>query len=142
MAAPAALLDECLDLALVDALTRRGFDVTSLLVVGPRGASDAHVLERAAGLGRVLITQNTDDFKLLHAVWLQQGKAHPGIIGVPQRGPLSRRALRAAMLLDWVGEQEHISRLFIWGDLQRLLQRGGRLPGYSDADVRYALGRT
>jgi hypothetical protein len=141
MAAPAALLDECLDLALVRALTQRGFDVVSLLVVGPRGVKDVRVLERATELERVLITQNTDDFKAVHAAWLQQGRQHPGVIGLPQRGPLSRRALRAAMLLDWAGAQEYASRLFIWRDLQQLLERGVRLAGYSDADVQQALGR-
>lgn len=141
MPAPAALLDGCLDLALVRTLTQRGFDVASLLTVGPRGVADALVLERAADLGRVLITQNADHFKALHVALLRQGRPHPGVICLPQRGPLSRRALRAAMLLDWIGTQEYASRLFVWGELQRLLERGFRLPGYSDGDVLQALGQ-
>jgi len=141
MPAPAALLDECLDLALVRALRPRGFDVVSLLTVGPRGVPDMLVLERATELGRLLITQNTNDFKAVHAALLQQGSAHPGIICLPQRGPLGRRALRAAMLLDWIGGQEHASRLVIWGEVQQLLERGLRLPGYTDEEVRQAMGQ-
>jgi hypothetical protein len=141
MPAPAALLDECLDLALVGDLRQRGFDVLSLLTIGPRGVADALVLERATELGRVLVTQNADDFKAVHAAWRQQGRAHPGIICLPQRAPLGRRTLRAAMLLDWIGAQEFASRLFVWGELQRLLERGFRLPGYTADDVQEALGR-
>lgn len=113
MPAPAALLDECPDLALVGALRARGFDVVSLLVVGPRGVNDASVLERAAELGRVLVTQNTVDFKKRHAEWQQQGRMRPGIVCVPQTGEIGRRAVRIAMLLDWIATQPHASRLFV-----------------------------
>jgi Domain of unknown function (DUF5615) len=114
---PPALLDECLDAPLVPALRERGFDVVSLLTIGPRGIADPAVLERAFELGRVLITHNADDFRAVHAAFLWQGRVHAGIICLPQRGPLRRRALRAAMMLDWIGAQEYASRLFVWGEL-------------------------
>ena len=44
------------------------------------------------------------------------------------------------MMLDWIATQPHESRLFAWGHLQQLLERGFRLPGYSEDDVRDALG--
>lgn len=141
MPAPPALLDECLDVAVVLALQQRGFDVVSLLTIGPRGVDDSRVIERAMELGRVLITQNGDDFRALHATCLRHHGAHPGIICVPQRGPLSRRVLRAAMMLDWVGTQAYDTRIFIWGDLQKRLERGLRLADYSDEDVQLALAR-
>ncbi|HEV8638441.1 MAG TPA: DUF5615 family PIN-like protein [Chloroflexota bacterium] len=141
MPAPPALLDECMDVALVPALRARGFDVVSLQTVGPRSVDDALALERAVQLGRVLVTQNTNDFKAAHAVFLHGGRGHPGIICVPQRGPLSRRALRLAMMLDWVGAQDHASRLYVWGELQQLLERRFHLPGYDEEDVRQVLGR-
>ena len=71
MPAPPALLDECLDVALVPLLNARGFDVVTLQTVGPRRIDDRLVLERAVELGRVLITQNTDDFKAVHAAFLR-----------------------------------------------------------------------
>lgn len=139
--APAALLDECLDLALVRVLRQRGFDVVSLLTVGPRGVVDALVLARATELDRVLVTQNANDFKAVHTASIQQGRPHPAIVCLPQRGPLHRRALRTAMLLDWIGTQQYASRFFVWGELQHLLAHGYRLPGYTDEEVQQVLGR-
>lgn len=46
MAAPAALLDECMNVRLVGALTARGYDVTSVQFVGPRGRDDGAVLAK------------------------------------------------------------------------------------------------
>lgn len=46
------------------------------------------------------------------------------------------------MMLDWLGIQSYTSRLFEWGRLQQLLERGFRLPGYSEDEVREALGRS
>jgi hypothetical protein len=142
MPAPAACLDECTHLDLVHALRRRGFSVTSLQLVGPRGAADDLVLERATALGCALITHNVTDFKRWHATFITQGRAHGGIICLPQTRPFRRLELRAAMLLDWVGTQPHASRLFLWGQLQRLLEQGFRLPGYTEGEIQEALGRT
>lgn len=137
-----ALLDEDVRLTIVAALAERGFDVVSVHQVGPKGVDDTLVLERAIELGRVLITHNADDFKDVHAAFRQRGKTHPGIACVPQRGSLGRRIVRAAMMLDWIETQSHGSRLFIWGQLQQILEEGFRLPGYSEDDVREALGRS
>lgn len=45
-------------------------------------------------------------------------------------------------MLDWVGTQPYRSRLFVWGQLQHLLEQGFRLPGYTEDKVRAALGRS
>lgn len=143
MPAPPACLDECTELDLVEALATRGFDVVSIQIVGPRGASDDLVLERATQLGRVLVTHNIRDFRLVDEAFRRAGRPHGGIVGVPQArgGPLSRVELRVAMMLDWLSTQEYESRLFGWGQLQQLLERGFRLPGYDAADTRHALAR-
>lgn len=143
MPAPAACLDECTDLHLVEALQGRGYDVTSLQIIGPRGLDDSAVLARVTGLDRVLITHNADDFRRLDAEFRRDDRQHGGIIGVPQsRGaPFSRLELRVAMMLDWLGTQPYESRFFTWGRLQRNLEIGFRLPGYSEAEVQHALGR-
>lgn len=141
MSAPAACLDECTHLDLVEALRHRGFSVTSLQIVGPRGASDDAVLMRATEIGCVLITHNVDDFKRWHATFEREGRAHGGIICLPQSRPFSRLELRVSMMLDWLGTRPYASRLFRWGELQRLLEGGFRLPGYSEDEVRDALGR-
>lgn len=143
MPAPPACLDECTHLRLVEALSARGYDITSIQIVGPRSALDPQVLERATELGRVLITHNVGDFRAADEAFRRAGRRHAGIIGVPQlRGaPFSRLELRVAMMLDWVGTQEDVGRLFAWGELQRLLEGGLRLPGYTEDDVRHAFGR-
>jgi hypothetical protein len=140
MPAPPALLDEDVRLGLVSALSARGFDVVSVHVVGPRSADDAKVLDRAIELDRVLVTHNADDFKVVHAGFIRAGRAHPGIICIPQRGSLLRRTLRAAMMLDWIASQPYHSRLFVWGQLQQMIERGLRQSGYSEDEVREALG--
>ncbi len=140
MPAPPALLDEDIRLGLVEGLSARGFDVVSVLPVGPRGAEDALVLEHASALGRVLVTHNTADFKSVHSDFLRHGRAHRGILCVPQRGSPALRTLRAAMLLDWIADQPQRSSLFVWGQLQQLLERGFRLPGYTEEEVRQVLG--
>ena len=144
MPAPPACLDECTELDLVDALTARGYDLTSIQIVGPRGAADMAVLERATDLGRALVTHNVRDFQAADAAFRRHGRTHMGIIGLPQTrgGPLRRLELRLAMMLDWVATQPRESRLFKWGQLQQLLERGSRLPGYSEEDVSVALGRS
>lgn len=144
MSAPAACLDECTDLHLVGALGARGYDVTSLQLIGPLGIDDRSVLERATELGRVLITHNTEDFRRQDAAFRRQGRPHGGIICLPQSrgGPFRRLELRAAMMLDWLSTQSYQSRLFSWGQLQDQLERGFRLPGYSEEGVRQALGQS
>ena len=141
MPAPPALLDEDTSRAIDRELLRRGFDVVSVHRVGPKNVDDAIVLERAIALGRVIITHNTDDYEALHAADLREGRSHPGIVCIPQLGPLSRRALRAAMMLDWIAAQPYASRLFVRGWLQQQLERGFQLPGDSADEVRQVLGR-
>ena len=141
MPAPPALLDECIDLELVDALRARGYTVDSTHQLGLRGLPDSAILDHAARLDRVLVTHNERHFRQEHRRRLEQGKAHAGIACLSQLGPIERLTVRAAMLLDWIGTQDRHSRFFIWGTLQQQLEQGLRLPGYAEPDVRYALGR-
>ena len=140
MPAPAALLDECVDLELVVSLRARGFTVESTQLTGLRATDDQVVLDHAAQRGWV-ITHNERHFRRQHHRRLQQGGSHSGIICVSQLGPIERLTVRVAMMLDWIGDQDHGSRFFIWGQLQRQLERGLRPPGYTENEVRLALGR-
>ena len=55
---------------------------------------------------------------------------------------LQRLVVRAASMLDWIATfPDYRFRLFQWGHFQDLLDRGLRLPGYSEADLRLARGR-
>jgi hypothetical protein len=141
MAAPAACLDECMHIDLVEALWRRGFSVASMQIAGPRGVDDDAVLARATELGRVLVTHNVQHFTAVHAAFEQQGRAHGGIVCLPQTRPFWRIELRAAMMLDWLGTQPYASRLFVWDALQQQLGRGVWLQGYDGLEVLQAFGR-
>jgi hypothetical protein len=78
------------------------------------GEDDPAQLERAATLGRVLLTFNRRHFRRHHAAWVAAGRAHAGIVTVPQGGTAERRAVRVALLLDWVGRTAFASRLVAW----------------------------
>ena len=103
---------------------------------------DALVLERAIDLRRVLVTHTVDHVRRERAEALRRGRTHHGILCVPRRASVERRTIRVAMLLDWIADQEREGRLVVWGDLQQQLHRGLHLPGYGEAEVGEALGRT
>jgi len=125
---------------LIEALRAQGFDVLTVQITRSFGEDDPAQLERAAAAGRVLLTFNRRHFRRLHAAWLEAGRAHPGIVTLPQGGTAERRALRVAMLLDWLGAARLSSRFVAWIDLQRRLHAGERIEGYTEEDARLALG--
>ena len=122
-------------------MRRSGFDVLAATEQGSGGASDLQQLMLATQLGRLLVSHNQIHFRGLHLVCQQQGRPHAGIILLPQVLPFSRLESRALLLLDWVATFPlHESQLFRWTDLQQLLIRGLRLPGWQESHVRLALG--
>jgi Domain of unknown function (DUF5615) len=142
---PPVYLDECVDVALADVLRERGFTATLARDHGPRGASDEAQLVYASGRGWLILSHNTRHFQRWHKVFIDEGRPHGGIMLIPETGPLSRLAIRTALLLDWIGLQgDWRSRLFTWGQLQFQLTQGYRLPipKYREDDVRHALGQT
>jgi predicted nuclease of predicted toxin-antitoxin system len=141
MAAPPAYLDECIDRPVADALGERGFDVLTAIEAGQGEKLDEEQLQFALSLGRVLLTYDRSDFRRLHATYLSTGRHHGGIVAIPQVPPVSRRQLRAALMLDWLGTlDEHRSRMFQWNDLQGRLLSGLRLSGYSEDEINEAVG--
>ncbi len=137
---PRIYADEDIDRPLIEALRARGFDVLTVQITRSFGEDDAAQLERAAAAGRLLLTFNRRHFRRHHATWLEDGRAHPGIVTIPQGGTAERRALRVAMLLDWLGAARITSRFVTWSDLQARLHAGEHIEGYTDADARMALG--
>ena len=142
MAAPVIYLDECVHHDLVGALRRRDISVTAARDEEMTGATDEEQLVYAASCGWLLLTHNADDFRSLHGAYQEQGRVHAGIIVLPQSTVFRVLELRAAMMVDWLGTLSRPgSELFRWGQLQELLERGYRLTGYSEADVRIVLGQ-
>jgi hypothetical protein len=138
---PPAYLDECVDRRIAPVLRKRGFDVALAGEHGPRGVDDEAQLLHAATLGRAIVSYNARHFERWHRLFLEHGRRHAGIVLVPDTGPMERIALRVALLLDWITEQETDSRLFRWGQLQLTLTQGHRLGDrYSEDEIAFALG--
>jgi hypothetical protein len=142
MPAPPVHLDECVHGELLDRLRRRGFQVTNAVIEGTFGYTDEQQLAYAARAGLILLTHNKRHFLRLHARWRRQGRSHAGIIILPQSS-LLRREIRAALMLTWIDftQVEPESMLWIWNDCQSWLIAGGRLPGFTESEVEFALGR-
>ena len=89
----------------------------------------------------MILSYDRMDFRRLHTTFLQTGRPHRGIIVLPQTRIIPRRQIRAALLLEWFGiiASDH-SHLMVWNDLQQRLVRGYRIPGYTEDEVRVALG--
>ena len=137
MPRPRVYLDECMHVGLTGLLRLRGFDVTTAHDQGMISASDAEQLAYATHLGAVIVTYNVRHYRTLHL----RMRPHGGIVILPD-SPLDWQEVRAAMLLDWAAMlPDHRSRLFRWHDLQQHLIGGMRLPGYSEDDIRLALGQ-
>jgi len=103
---------------------------------------DESQLRYAAEREVILVTHNEKDFRPLDELFRRYGESHGGILVLPATPPLERLAVRAAMMLIWIGTQsDYRSRLFKWGRLQELLERGYRVSGYDEEAVSFALGR-
>jgi uncharacterized protein with PIN domain len=80
-----ALLDAQLSQEIAKVLRARGLDVeavTSRADIADN-ASDAEIVEIAAGEDRAVVTNNIKDFRPIAARRLQQGQGHGGLILVP-----------------------------------------------------------
>ena len=66
-------------------LRARGIDVTSVVDSGRVGLEDQVQLEYATSIGRTLCTSNTGDFYHLHTQFMETGRAHAGIVFIPQQ---------------------------------------------------------
>jgi predicted nuclease of predicted toxin-antitoxin system len=97
-------LDEHIDSAVADGLSRRGISVTTTAGAGLLGASDEEHLAFARGAeGRVLFTQDAD-FLRLHAA----GAAHAGIVYCRQQSRPVGAILRDLILIWEILEPEEM----------------------------------
>jgi hypothetical protein len=87
--------EDSLNPAVIDGLARVGFDCLTCAEAGNRALADERQLEFAAGLGRVLFTQNTDDFALIHRRWSSEARIHAGIIALTDQRTLPGVQIRA-----------------------------------------------
>ena len=97
------LLDEMLPSSIAARLTDAGCDTVAISAQPDlRSTPDADVLEIAAQQGRVLVTDNVQDFAPLSSSWAAAGRAHPGILMISSKTfPMTRarsRLIAAALL--------------------------------------------
>jgi len=81
--------------ALVQAARTRSLDILTTAEANRRGASDAEQLAFATAEGRVLVTRNLGDFAVLHALTIERGDTHSGIVAVQRRAYSTAQYLRA-----------------------------------------------
>ena len=140
MPAPSIYLDECVDRGLAVQPRLRSHHATTAHDQGLLGASDEAQLAHAAQQDWIIVSHNMRDFRRLHASYRRQGRQRGGIILLPP-SRLPQLEIRMALMLDWIATfPDHRSQLFRWHDLQRWLTQGNRLAGYSEVEVRLALG--
>lgn len=112
-------LDHHMDPSLATDVRRDGFDVTFPREVGTERASDEEHLTWAAEHGRVIVTFDRRDFRILAKQWTDRGQEHAGVLlcvapGLSY-GELLRR-LRA--FLDVVSAEEMVNQVR-WLDASR-----------------------
>jgi predicted nuclease of predicted toxin-antitoxin system len=104
--------EDSADKALVEALRRRGVDVSVPSEVGLMEADDAEQLQWCIRNQRVLITSNVDDFYHLHTQLLGQGGSHPGMVAIQQQSlGIGERMRRLLKLWSSLSTQEMVNRI-------------------------------
>lgn len=83
--------------SLVQALSNRGVDVTTVLMEGRQGMSDEDQLRWATSQKRVICTANVADFVELHVQFLDKKEPHAGILIIPQQQYSIGECLRGLM---------------------------------------------
>ncbi len=98
-------LDEDVNVLIADLVRARGFRVTTTQAARQVGTTDANQLAFATTQRKAILTHNRVHFEALAQKYLEEKKAHSGIIIAVRRPPkeLSRRVL---ILLDSVTADE------------------------------------
>ena len=100
------------ELAVIQGLRVRGFDVLTTIEVEQLGASDADQLAYAVRQRRAIYTFNVGDFARLHKQYLDQGTSHHGIIVIPdQRYSIGEKIRQLAGLLSRITAEEMLNRM-------------------------------
>lgn len=135
------IIDEDFSRSVALALRERGFALVAAVETPPRGINDDEQLRRAAQMGRILVSHNRRHFVRVAHELRQRGGGHFGVILLPSDRSDERLLLRTAMALDWYASHpDPRPDVVIWNDVQQHLIGGGRIEGYSEADMRLVLG--
>ena len=94
-------LDADLSQEIADRLRKENIDVVSSNEEGTTTLSDEEHLERAAEMGRCLVTRNRDHFMKLTVHFFRDVRAHAGVLVVPYSYPANRFSWIAGSLLTY-----------------------------------------
>jgi hypothetical protein len=100
-------LDECVNRRLADRLDSRGISATTAVDEGALGLDDESQVLFAARLHRMILSHNQKHFLRLHAQFTNAGRAHAGILLIPN-GPLPLLGLRTSMLVTWLEDRDDV----------------------------------
>ena len=103
-------LDEDVDTDLVAPLHAKGYEAHCVRDMGLLHLSDPEQLAFASERGWTVVTHNTAHFKYWHGQWLQENKAHAGII-VSKRMEIGRMLRALFNLLDRISADEMCNQL-------------------------------
>lgn len=109
MSAIKVSFDEDSHLAIAEALRHRGWEALTVGDTRLYGASDEQQLTFASEHGYSIFTYNQGDFVQLHSQWIEQGRAHAGILIGTQAADPGRmiRALLTFLSLHEAAEIEN-----------------------------------
>ena len=100
------------EIAVVQGLRARGFDVLTTVEADRCGTTDSEQLSFAVQQGRAIYTFNVGDFARLHHEHLAQGASHCGMIFLPdQRCSIGEKIRRLAALISRMSSEEMINRM-------------------------------
>ena len=109
-------LDEDVDVALADAVRRRGYDATTTRDCGNLGIADLAQIDFVRNSGFVILTHNVQDFPRLHYEIIGSDKHHPGLI-VAKKERLTvilRRLLKLLAVRSAEDAQDTLEYLSNW----------------------------
>jgi predicted nuclease of predicted toxin-antitoxin system len=119
-------LDENLPEYLVICLQELGHDAVSTTQVGQKGLSDPEQLLLSRQMDRILITFNSDDFRMLHTAWIVWSRAwnsvhsqHAGILVLRQEQP-ALRPKELAPVIDKIANlaDDFTNRIWLWNRVE------------------------
>jgi predicted nuclease of predicted toxin-antitoxin system len=107
-------LDEHINPAITEGLRRRGVDVLTVQADDRLGAADAEILSRAAELGRVVVTSDTDYIALVRRA--ANARARPtGVVFIAQGSMSIGAAIEDLQIIagattidEWANRLEHL----------------------------------
>ena len=118
--APKFYVDECVPLGTVTALQNEGFDAVWVGHVSHLGWNDPRHLVYALENGYTIITENRDDYKLLHQLWtllLQKNYISVSHLGILTATKQIRPPSWVTFVQQLISAQETLtSAFFVWDD--------------------------